>query len=357
LPRLEPFLREGCGEVSEPAAFREADLPGWLASLGLLAPGEPVAVEPAGDGNINWVRRVRSLARERSFVVKQARPALERFPEYRVSTRRIEVEARWYETVARFDRAGVCPRVHCFDAARKALVLEDLGGAEPLDRLLARGGDGAGAARALGAFLGAVHAGTRDPALAARFENEEMRRLHGEHVFTLPFAANDFPLSPALRRSAREIAAERALLARIEAARGRYYGSALALVHGDVQPANVLVTARGPKLLDAEIAHLGDPAFDVGQLAGHLWLRAAARGQAGAAAPAVRALWSAWTAALGGAHAVDFSACAIYAGIEMLRRTLGAARLPEVADDEAALRVIAAGRGWVLSPPAHAGLL
>lgn len=343
--------------MSEQIPFREADLAEYLATLGLLTPGEPVSVEPAGDGNINWVRRVRSLARERSYVVKQARPALERFPEYRVSTQRIEFEARWYESAARFDSEGVCPRIYHFDAQRKALVLEDLAGAELLTDLLARGGDATAVAAGLGRFLGEMHAGTRDPALAGRFANAEMRALHGEHIFALPFRANDFPLSTAVARRGRELAAEVDLLRRIGAAYDRYRGLALALIHGDVQPSNVLVAAGAPKLLDAEIAHMGDPAFDVGQLAGHLWLRALARGDARAAAPAVRALWSSYSAASGGALGFDFSDALVHAGIEMLRRTLGAARVPEVGRDEIALRAIDAGRAWVLAPPAHPSLL
>jgi 5-methylthioribose kinase len=358
LPELERFLRAGCGAVSGQLAFRESDLAGYLASLGLLAPDEPVEVEPAGEGNINWVRRVRSLARERSYVIKQARPALERFPDYRVSTQRIEFEARWYQTVARFDTERVCPAVFHFDPERRALVLEDLAGAELLTDLLARGGDATSAAAVLGRFLGAVHAGTRDPALAERFANHEMRALHGEHIFALPFRANDFPLSPAVRRRGEQIAAEPELCSRIEAAYQRYQGLSRALVHGDVQPGNVLLVAGAPRLIDAEISHLGDPAFDLGQLAGHLWLRALARGDPRTAAPAVSALWSAWSDSAGGeAQASLFSEALIYAGVEMLRRTLGAARVPEVSRDEVALRAIEAGRAWVLAPPAHPSLL
>ncbi|HEY8157042.1 MAG TPA: hypothetical protein VII72_23150 [Myxococcota bacterium] len=343
--------------MSAQIALREADLPGYLASLGLLTPGEPVIVEPAGEGNINWVRRVRSSARPYSVVVKQARPALERFPEYRVSTRRIEFEARWYACVAPFDREGLCPRVHRFDAERKTLVLEDLAGAERLDAVLARGDDATRVAAALGRFLGAVHAGTRDPSLAARFENAEMRALHGEHIFALPFRANDFPLSPALRRRASALAADADLLRRIDAAHVRYRELAIALVHADVQPTNVLVAAGAPKLLDAEIAHVGDPAFEIGQLAGNLWLRALARGDPRAAAPAVGALWSAYSGALGGALKVAFGDAMLHAGVEMLRRTLGAARIPELASDELALRAVDAGRAWLLAPPAHPSLL
>lgn len=46
------------------------------------------------------------------------------------------------------------------------------------------------------------------------------------------------------------------------------------LVHGDFTPKNVLVTAGPPVLLDWEVVHAGDPAFDLGMLSAHLLLKA-----------------------------------------------------------------------------------
>src|SRR5690606_20526379 len=119
-------------------ALDEALLPAYLRSIGLASGAEDVVVEPAGDGNINWVRRAR-IAGRTSIVVKQARPALERFPQYRASTERIVFEHRWLERAAPHDARGVCPRVLFFDEARRVLVLEDLGDAERLDHALLRG--------------------------------------------------------------------------------------------------------------------------------------------------------------------------------------------------------------------------
>jgi 5-methylthioribose kinase len=62
-----------------------------------------------------------------------------------------------------------------------------------------------------------------------------------------------------------------ALLALIDdclAVRPRY------LVHGDFTPKNVLVTRAAPVLLDWEVVHAGDPAFDLGMLTAHLLLKA-----------------------------------------------------------------------------------
>ena len=297
--------------------------------------------------------------------MKQARPALERFPEYEVSTERIVFEARFYESVARFDRDAVCPRVLAFDPEQCVLVLEDLGDAERLDAALARGADVSAAAATLARFLARVHAGTRDPALAALFANDEMRRLHGDHIFLLPYRENDFPLSPAVAELAREVRADADLVARIDAAYARYLEPVGALVHGDVQAANVLLAERGPVLLDAEISHVGDPAFDLGQLLAHLLLPAAARGEAESADATLRETWAAYRDTRGDAGgdtrrdpSGDATAearreplgadslladAARYAGIELLRRTLGAARVPAVAEDAASLAVVDAG--------------
>ena len=328
----------------------ETSLPAYLAGAGLIGPETPLAIEPVGDGNINWVRRFRTPAESR--VVKQARPALERFPEYQVSTERILFEARYYEIAAAFDLEGVCPQVLHFDPVDRVLVLADLGDVERLDAALARDADVCSAAGVLGRFLGRVHAGTRSPELAARFANDEMRRLHGDHIFLLPYRTNEFPLSPSLRCRARELQADARLVARIDAAHSRYLEPRGSLVHGDVQAANVLLAPDGPKLLDAEIAHVGDPAFDVGQLVAHLLLPAAARGETARARAGVEAAWTAYAEGFGSSGHPAFADAAVYAGIELLRRTLGAARVAAVAADGAGLAVVAEGLRLLRDPPA-----
>jgi len=335
----------------------EAALPDYLRRIGLVGASDPVAVEKAGDGNINWVRRARvsapgeSAASRPSWIVKQARPALERFPEYQVTTERIVFEHRWYETVRDFDEDGVCPQIHGFDVESRVLVLEDLGGAERLDAALARGADLTAALETLARFLGRQHAGTRSPELAERFANDEMRRLHGDHIFLLPLRPNDFPLEAPVAARAVELQRDATFVALADAAYARYLEPRGALVHGDVQAGNVLLAASGPKLLDAEIAHVGDPAFDVGTLVAHVVLPDAARGEPGRAAPAVAALWGAYVRSHGGDALPEFPAVARYAGLELMRRTLGAARVPATLEAEGALAVLEAAEAWVRNPP------
>jgi len=328
--------------VDESLRLDDAKLPDYLRRLGLLAQGEVARVEPAGDGNINWVRRVRAgRAGDRSFVVKQARSHLERFPEYQAPTERILCEARYFETARPFDRDAVCPAVLGFDADARVLVLEDLGDAPRLDAVLAGGGDARGVAQRLARFLGAVHAATaNDASLTGRFENEAMRRLHGDHIFELPFQPNEFPLPAAVRARAETIWADGRLAGVARDAYARYLTPRGALVHGDVQAGNVLVAARGAVLLDAEIAHVGDAAFDLGSLFAHLWLPAVARGVASEADAAIHGAWRAYASAATDADADLHQRAMTYAAIEMLRRTLGTARVAAVAEPAASLRVV-----------------
>jgi len=346
---LEDFLPTGCAFVSEQLRLGEANAAQYLLRRGLLQPGEEATLEPAGEGNINWVRRVRISPNDRSLVLKQARPALERFPEYQVTTERIVFEARYYELARASDRDGLLPTVLDFDERERVLILEDLGDAERLDQTLGRGGEGRGAAHALGQFLGRVHTATKDESgLAERFDNDAMRRLHGDHIFVLPFRENTFPLSPRLRARAEQVWKDAELVACADAAYSRYLTAQGALVHADVQAGNVLLTSSGPKLLDAEIAHVGDPAFDVGTLLAHLCVNALAsrRLSPGLA----RAAWSAYLGTAG-PGSLRFEDAARYAGIELLRRTIGAARLRAVERDEAGLVVLEAALRWIRQPP------
>ncbi|MEN8161600.1 MAG: phosphotransferase [Myxococcota bacterium] len=320
-----------------------------LRRLGIAAPGDRVEVEPAGDGNINWVRRATLIGAERrSCIVKQARPALERFPEYEAPTERMLCEARYLERARGSDEDGVLPAVLAFDAPNRLIVLEDLGAAERLDVALARRADVGAALTRLAAFLGRVHAGTRDDgSLVAEFANEGMQRLHGDHIFVLPFIENDFALPPRTAERGATLREDTAFRETAARAYARYLEPRGALVHGDVQAGNVLLPPGGVKLLDAEIAHVGDPAFDLGTLLAHRLLPDAARGAAAEARPALAACWDAYRGAHGEAGLPALEDALRYAGLELLRRTLGAARVAAVTDDEAGLRVIEVGAALV----------
>lgn len=325
----------------------DASLGEYARRTGLALAGEPVHVEPAGDGNINYVRRLRTP--RRSLVVKHARERLERFPEYAAPSARIVFEHRYGEVVrARCpDVADLLPAVVAFDAEARVLVMEDLGPARRLEDDLLAGGAPLAALDALGHFLARVHGATRDDAgaLDREFQNGELRALHGEHIYTLPFGANEFPIPSAVRGALARLLALPGVRERIRALRRDYYERRDALVHADVQGSNVLLQAERPRLLDAEIAHVGDPAFDLGTILAHLRFHAALRPGDPAPAQTEAALLAGYRK--GGGSDALLPRARGHAAVEMLRRAAGAARPRFLEAAEPAARVIALAAEWL----------
>jgi 5-methylthioribose kinase len=74
----------------------------------------------------------------------------------------------------------------------------------------------------------------------------------------------------------------------------------LTLVHGDYSPKNILLTAGGLVLLDHEVVHFGDPAFDLGFSLAHFLSKAHhLKAQRGAFTSAAGIYWHAYRDGLG----------------------------------------------------------
>ena len=125
------------------------------------------------------------------------------------------------------------------------------------DDLLPGDADPAVGAR-LGTLLGTWHAGRR-PTRGRRGASATTRRSSSCGSTRIPNVAERRPRSR--RRS-------NAVVERDARPPGR-------LVHGDFSPKNVLVRAAGRRLwvIDFEVAHYGDPAFDLAFLLNHLLLK------------------------------------------------------------------------------------
>ncbi len=273
---LSDISRRCCAAVRSAAPPDRGELPAYLRDLGLRGPGEPASVEPAGDGNINWVRRVRGSGgeRARAFVVKQARPALERFPQYAGAapsgscSRRAGSSAR-----ARFDARRHLPaRAPLRRARTRAGARGSRRRASASMRALERACD---VAARDGDALGALPRRASTPRPPATTRCPRASR-------TTPCVASTASTSSCCRfartssrsrlRSRRRAAALRRMARSLRAAARRLRAATSsprgALVHADVQAEQrAAAPAGGAKLLDAEIAHVGDPRLRPGHAA------------------------------------------------------------------------------------------
>jgi len=113
------------------------------------------------------------------------------------------------------------------------------------------------------------------------------------------------------------------------------------LVHGDYSPKNMLVCGDSIFLIDFEVVHWGDPAFDSGFLLNHLMLKSFHQPEyAELYFRAAHTFWQALVAGLDGAHTVDFGAMTVrHLGGLMLARMDGKSPVEYICDEAVKSRV------------------
>lgn len=283
-----------------------------LCALGWLLPGDVLTgMASAGNGNLNLTLRV--SAGERSAILKQARPWVERYPAIAAPVERSSVEASFYRLVhATPALAGFMPQLISVDPAWHILLIEDVGlqadAATHYARVVA---DITAQARLID-FLVRLHA--LNPPVTALPCNREMLAVNHAHIFVLPFAQAD-----------RDLAETAAVLG------DRYLANKGALLHGDFFPEAWVYGASGIQIIDPEFCLFGPPEFDLGVMAAHLMMAGDA-----ISVDRLTALYQ----SVSGAE-IDRALVARYAGVEIWRRLRGVAPVSLALSDDRRAALIA----------------
>lgn len=258
----------------------------YLRERGLLC-DECASATPLGGGVSNRVVRVEDS--ERALVLKQPLANLAVDDDWPADVMRVHNEAaaaRAYAAV--IDAAGLndvrVPDVLFEDEREHVVGFEWVPDAAMWKRKLLDGYVEIEIARSLGRFLGTAHRHTST--------NDELRERFADDT---PF--EQLRVAPYHRTTAErhpEVADE--IRAEIE----RVLGVDRTLVHGDYSPKNVLVADDVRWLLDFEVAHWGDPAFDTAFMLNHLFIKSIhVKARQSACIDAAFAFWRAYCAASG----------------------------------------------------------
>lgn len=230
----------------------------YLVSRGLLEAEEKVQIEELGWGISNVVLKVRRA--HDALVVKQSLPRLRVADDWPFDRRRILVERDCLVLLGELLPAGSVPELRDCDPENFVLAMSCApeGGVLWEQALLERSID-AWAARLAGELLALIHVrAAAHPRLAQQFTDNTVfwqGRLDPYHRTMLRWHPDLAPL--------------------VEAEISRMLATRLTLVHGDYSPKNMFVYPDRIVLLDFEVAHLGDPAFDAAFCLTHLVLHAA----------------------------------------------------------------------------------
>ncbi len=129
----------------------------------------------------------------------------------------------------------------------------------------------------------------------------------------------------------------------------------VSLVHGDYSPKNLLVRGRALMVIDWEVVHWGDPAFDAAFLSNHLLLKAAFLPEAaGRLSSAAVEFWRALHDALADGFDWLEPAAMRHLGCLLMARIDGKSPAEYVRDEDLKARIRGAAEGLILNPPACA---
>lgn len=312
------------------AFFMEPEVAGldhYLCGRQWLKQGESVvSAEIAGQGNMNSVVRV--ATNQRTFILKQSRPWVEKYPEIPAPFDRSRVEAEFYQSVSHTSAAAFMPRFHWVDDESQILCLEDVGTVPDFSNIYADARVTPDELEQLCRFLSVLHR------LPSRIANREMRRLNHVHIFVYPFQAENGldldGITPGLGQIGRNAKENRGLVERATQLGQLYLSEGKFLLHGDYFPGSWLRGMTGVKVIDPEFGFSGPREFDLGVMLGHLVLSGMEM------EPAVTSLGRryAWWKEL------DHKLILNFAGVEILRRLLGVAQLPVAPDLERKRKLI-----------------
>ena len=217
----------------------------YLAGRGIVPKDAELTVEELTGGVSGVVLAVRGPGV--ALVVKQALPRLRVAEEWIAPARRTDTEAAALRLAARLIPGHVPPVVDS-DSDEHVVVLQHApSGWRNWQAELLAGRAHAASGIWAGDTLGRLHAATAaDAEVAAAFADYEafdllrLQPYHGAVIERLPH------LAAALEPLVEELRDTRACL-----------------VHGDYAPKNMLIGRDGAWILDAEVAHVGNPVFDL----------------------------------------------------------------------------------------------
>ena len=265
---------------------------------------------------------------QRSVIVKQSRPWVEKYPGIAAPEERILSEINFYGYVSDSSLVrSAMPSVLAASPSQRLLVLEDLGMASDYASLYRSDVASADVDEVFEHALGWVGLLHRCP--IDRVESvgcKPLRELNHQHIFSIPLL--DPPASDLEQVCAGLTAVSRDLCVDTKvqeamASLGKIYlaDDGGALLHGDYYPGSWLKTESGFRVIDPEFCFAGPQEFDLGVLAAH-WIFCGGKPDSTTIDRVSQAI----------ADEVSTELVKGFAGAELVRRLIGVAQLPLDAD-------------------------
>jgi 5-methylthioribose kinase len=269
-------------KCTEYKRLNEENVTDYVRNAGFFSADEPLEARELSDGNINYVFRVSSKLTGKSVIVKQAARTLRSNTSKTLTENRICFEVRSLRLMDELVPGSV-PQVFHYDGAMKCCVMEDLKAYSVMRSKLMEFETYDFFPEAIAAFMAQLHFYTSDFYTDAiekknrvrEYINPELCRITEQLVYTEPYTdflkRNFFPeeLSDYIKN---EFYEDTNLHTTVASLKYEFLTSAQALVHGDLHTGSIFIDKSGCKVFDSEFAFYGPCGYDVGCLVGNLVL-------------------------------------------------------------------------------------
>lgn len=272
------------------------------------------ALSKPGEGNMNVVLRVKT--NQRSFILKQSRPYVQKYQQIEAPLNRIEVEYKFYEAVQEVSITSHIPAILGFDQKNYLMQMQDLGQCEDMTASYHERAVSQDILEKLITISAAIH---KVGPLNDFPENMALRKLNHQHIFVLPFLEdNGFQLND-VQRGLQELSLpykrDHAIKAVVNKLGDMYLSKGNVLIHGDYYPGSWMQLENEVYIIDPEFSFMGFREFDLGVMTAHLIMAT----MDPSSLKKVMQLYE---------PDADSGLVAQVAGIEIMRRLIGLAQLP-----------------------------
>ncbi|MDR0718950.1 MAG: S-methyl-5-thioribose kinase [Treponema sp.] len=256
------------------------DIPGYIKSkAGFFGNDEALTVEEIGDGDVNYIFRVRGAGK--SLIIKQAGRVTRLDPTWKLSTDRGRIEAE-YLAVQRKLTPGSVPEIYLYDPVMCAIIMEDLSDYTPLRKALLERRRVPAFADLFSTYLVNALIFTSDVAadhlqkkeMVKQFTSPQMcdifEKLRNTEPFIDMYNRNRI-LPENLDFVRREFYEDKGLHLEAAKLKFEFMNKPQALIHSDLHTGSVFVREDSIKVFDSEFAFFGPMGVDPGNFTAHLF--------------------------------------------------------------------------------------
>ncbi len=327
--------------------------------LGLFEDKSILTCQEIGDGNLNLVFHIVNQD-QKGIIIKQALPYAKVLGEsWPLTLDRARIESSALLKQAEFASPYV-PKIYYSDVSLAITAMEDLSHLQIARTGLIEGKNFPLLSRHIGEFLAKTLFYNSDFALnpqskkqlVKQFSNPELCKITEDFVFTDPFfdyESNSF--EGELRRDAEQIWNDDYLRLEVAKLKHKFLTEAETLVHGDLHTGSIFASEAETKVIDPEFAYYGPIGFDIGHFIANLLMNAISRDEEKQQVllDHIETVWAVFAEEFSNAWEKDslevftkvpgylpfilektFEDAVGFAGIEIIRRTIGLAHVADL---------------------------